>query len=72
MNQQIKNLLQSRYIVPELKNKWDANGNKTEGAWEEVFGKGFSTDEIFQAYYYVNYADNGTENNSKVPKHDFW
>ncbi len=44
-------------LVQELKNKWAAQGYKTNGTWEEVFGKGLSTDEIFQAYFYAKYVD---------------
>ena len=44
-------------LVPELKNKWQATGFKSSGTWEDVFGKGLSTDEIFQAYYYAKYVD---------------
>ncbi len=43
-------------IVPELRKRWDANGGKVDGTWEEVFGKGIETEEIFQAWYYARYA----------------
>lgn len=33
------------------------NGGKTEGSWEEVFGKGVATEEIFQAWFYARYAN---------------
>jgi beta-galactosidase GanA len=31
--------------------------NPTGGSWEEVFGKGIATEEIFQAWYYAWYAN---------------
>jgi len=36
---------------------WAENGLRTEGTWEEVFGKGLHTDEIFMAYYFALYTD---------------
>lgn len=54
-------------LFPELEKVWKANGYKTKGTWEEVFGKShsntedwkeypFYTEEIFQAYYYGKYV----------------
>lgn len=54
-------------LYPELEKVWAANGQKTKGTWEEVFGKSYSnsdnyldfpeyTEEIFQAYYYGKYV----------------
>jgi len=40
-----------------LYDKWKENGFKTRGNWEEVFGKGLDTDEIFMAWNYAKYAD---------------
>ena len=37
-----------------------SNGRKTDltsGTWEEIFGNGLSTDEIFQAWQYALYAN---------------
>jgi beta-galactosidase GanA len=45
-------------LVSELREIWAAGGNKTSGNWQDVFGKGAGTDEIFMAWYfgrYVNY-----------------
>src|SRR5205823_1462872 len=36
-------------LVSEFRAVWAANGFKTHGAWEEVFGPGLGTDEIFMA-----------------------
>ncbi len=46
-------------LVPEFMAVWEKNGFKTKGTWEEIFGKGLHTDEIFTAWYfgkYVNYV----------------
>ncbi|MCW3807045.1 DUF5597 domain-containing protein [Plebeiibacterium marinum] len=57
-------------LYPELKNVWEANGYKTNGTWEEVFGQGvekewgsdwqisFSkyTEELFMAWNYAKYV----------------
>jgi beta-galactosidase GanA len=44
-------------LLPEIKSIWEANGSKTSGNWEDVFGKGLSTDEIFMAWYYAVFAN---------------
>ncbi len=44
-------------LLPEFKALWDAAGNKTSGTWEEVFGKGTGTGEIFQAWNYARYVN---------------
>lgn len=44
-------------LVPELRELWGAAGWKTAGTWEEVFGRGPRTDEIFQAWHYARYVD---------------
>ena len=44
-------------LLPEIKSIWEANGYKTSGSWEEVFGKGLATDEIFMAWYYAVFTN---------------
>ena len=44
-------------LVPELSAVWQKSGFAHSGNWEEVFGKGLSTDEIFQAWQYAVYAN---------------
>lgn len=44
-------------LVPEFLEKWEKNGAKTSGNWEEVFGPGFATDEIFMAWYFAKYTE---------------
>ena len=36
-------------LYPDLRTLWDANGDKTTGAWAEVFGDTVRADEIFMA-----------------------
>lgn len=44
-------------LQPEFKQIWAKTGFKTTGNWEDVFGKGPVTDEIFMAWYYSNYVN---------------
>lgn len=44
-------------LLPEIRSIWEINGSKTSGSWEEVFGKGLSTDEIFMAWYYAVFTN---------------
>ncbi len=43
-------------IAPELYSVWERNGFQTKGTWEDIFGKGLHTDEIFMAYYFAKYT----------------
>jgi hypothetical protein len=56
-------------LFPELKKVWAGNGYKTEGTWEEVFGKStikadpkdwqyysYYTEELFMAWHYASYV----------------
>jgi hypothetical protein len=43
-------------LHPDLRKEWEAAGSRTSGTWEEVFGKGASTDEIFMAWNYASYV----------------
>jgi hypothetical protein len=40
-------------LIAEFRAVWAANGFKTRGTWEEVFGKGSATDEIFMAWHFA-------------------
>ncbi len=42
-------------LIPQLRQRWEAAGFKTSGTWEEVFGAGLATDEIFMAWNYARY-----------------
>jgi beta-galactosidase GanA len=44
-------------LVPEFSEVWAENGFKESGTWEEVFGKGLHTDEIFMAWYYAKFTN---------------
>ncbi len=48
-------------LQPELRAAWGASGWKTRGSWEEVFGRGYATDEIFMAWHFARYANRVTE-----------
>ncbi|MFH6936297.1 DUF5597 domain-containing protein [Flavobacterium sp. FlaQc-30] len=44
-------------LVPEFLEIWKKNGFKTSWNWEEVFGKGLHTDEIFMAWYFSKFTN---------------
>lgn len=44
-------------LIPETYNAWEKNGFKTSGTWEEIFGKGDLTDEMFMAWNYASYME---------------
>jgi beta-galactosidase GanA len=48
-------------LIAEFRAVWATNGFKTRGTWEEVFGKGAGTDEIFMAWYFARYVNRVTE-----------
>jgi hypothetical protein len=43
-------------LYPDLRALWDANGDKTTGAWAQVFGDTVRADEIFMAWHYARYV----------------
>jgi hypothetical protein len=43
-------------LIPELRQAWEAAGFKPSGTWEEVFGKGVATDEIFMGWNFARYV----------------
>ena len=43
-------------LIPELRKRWESAGFKTSGSWEEVFGAGMETDELFMAWNYARYV----------------
>jgi beta-galactosidase GanA len=53
-------------IVPEFLEIWKANGLKTSGNWEDIFGKGLHTDEIFMAWYFSVYTNKIAEAGKKI------
>ncbi|MBS1793190.1 MAG: DUF5597 domain-containing protein [Acidobacteria bacterium] len=44
-------------LIPEFREVWAANGFKTKGTWEEVFGAGAGTEEIFMAWHFGLYTN---------------
>jgi hypothetical protein len=42
-------------LYPQLRELWDANGDKTAGTWTEVFGDTTRADEIFMAWNYARF-----------------
>jgi beta-galactosidase GanA len=48
-------------LIPEFRDVWAANNFKAEGKWEEIFGPGPATDEIFMAWYFARYVNRVTE-----------
>lgn len=47
-------------LLPETRTAWEKAGSKTSGTWEEVFGRGDYTDELFMAWHYASYIDHVT------------
>ncbi|NWF88368.1 MAG: DUF5597 domain-containing protein [Ignavibacteriaceae bacterium] len=48
-------------LVPEFAEVWAKNGFKQTGTWEEIFGKGTHTDEIFMAWYFAKFTNSIAE-----------
>lgn len=44
-------------LVDELGARWESSGFAAAGSWEQVFGAGDATDEIFMAWHYARYVD---------------
>ena len=48
-------------IAPEMRSLWAASGYKTRGNWEEVFGRGVASEEIFTAWHFARFTDRVTK-----------
>jgi beta-galactosidase GanA len=48
-------------LVPEFRAVWAQTKFKTRGTWEEVFGPGAGTDEIFMAWHFARYTNRVAE-----------
>ena len=46
-----------RSLHPEMLAKWESQGFKKKGTWQEVFGADVYTDEIFMAWPYAQYVE---------------
>ena len=44
-------------LNPELRAAWEAAGAKTTGTWQNVFGGGPLTDDLFMAWHYATYIE---------------
>jgi hypothetical protein len=44
-------------LVPEMKAMWVDRGARTQGSWEELFGPGDASAEVFAAWHYARFAD---------------
>jgi len=55
---ELMNYLQNQKdtLIPEFRQVWETAGFKPSGTWEQVFGKGATTDEIFMAWNYARYV----------------
>lgn len=44
-------------LIPEFRELWASAGSKSSGTWQEVFGHGVWTDEIFMAWHFARYTN---------------
>jgi beta-galactosidase GanA len=44
-------------LVPEFLSIWKKNGFKTQGNWEDIFGGGYHTDELFMAWHFSKFTN---------------
>jgi hypothetical protein len=47
-------------LNPEFRAVWETAGGRTEGTWQEVFGKSSFTDDLFMAWQYATYIEHIT------------
>lgn len=47
-------------LAPEFAALWEKHGAKTRGDWEEIFGSGLHTDEIFTAWHLARFTNEVT------------
>jgi beta-galactosidase GanA len=53
-------------LLPSLRERWETNGARNSGTWEQVFGRGAGTEEIFTAWYYARYGAALTEAGKRI------
>ena len=44
-------------LHPVMLQKWESQGCKKQGTWQEVFGADIYTDELFMAWHYARYVE---------------
>jgi beta-galactosidase GanA len=60
---ELMNYLQQRkeQLIPEFRTVWATNNFRMTGTWEEIFGRGPGTDEIFMAWYFARFTNRVAE-----------
>jgi hypothetical protein len=48
-------------LAESLRRAWTASGNKTSGTWEQVFGAGVATEELFTAWHFAKFTERVTK-----------
>lgn len=48
-------------LYPDLRKRWESTSFRNSGTWEQIFGSGPETDEIFMAWNYANYVGHVAE-----------
>lgn len=44
-------------LASRLEERWRANGARTQGTWEQVFGRGAAMEELFMAWHFATYVE---------------
>jgi beta-galactosidase GanA len=44
-------------LASRLEERWRANGARTQGTWEQVFGRGSAMEEVFMAWNFATYVE---------------
>lgn len=44
-------------LTEEVHQAWNSTGMKASGTWEQVFGQGLQTDEIFMSWHFARYTN---------------
>ncbi len=44
-------------LHPQMAEKWQKQGSRKQGTWQEMFGDDIFTDEIFMAWHYARYVE---------------
>jgi len=48
-------------LIPEFRTVWATSNFKTTGTWEEIFGRGPGSEEIFMAWFFARYTNRVAE-----------
>jgi beta-galactosidase GanA len=44
-------------LMPEFLSVWEKAGSRQKGTWQELFGNNIAAEEIFMAWYFVQYVE---------------